>query len=110
MALERGDGAVRLLDVASGRELVVLEDQQQGRSGALTFSPDGTRLLLTNKDHNVLRLWDLRRLRAGLKAIDLDWEAPPYPAEDGALSPAASRTPLEIQVVGPGIASAMGAE
>jgi WD40 repeat protein len=82
LALERGDGAVRLIEVASGREIAVLEDQQQGRSGAITFSPDGTLLLLTNKDNNVLRVWDLRKLRAGLKAIDLDWDAPPYPAQD----------------------------
>jgi WD40 repeat protein len=102
MALERGNGAVRLIEVASGRELAVLEDQQQGRSGALTFSPDGTRRLLTNKDRNVLPLWDLRKLRAGLKAIDLDWDAPPYPAEDSAVLPAGPRTPLEIQFMGPG--------
>jgi hypothetical protein len=56
--------------------------------------------LLTNRDHNVLRLWDLRKLRAGLKAIDLDWDAPPYLEEDKPLSPAGPRKPLEIQVVG----------
>jgi WD40 repeat protein len=101
LALERGDGAVRLIEAASGRELAVLEDPQQGRSGAITFSPDGTLLLLTNKDNNVLRLWDLRKLRAGLRAIDLDWEAPPYPAADGAAPPARPRKPLEVEVVEP---------
>ena len=106
LALERGDGAVRLIEVASGRELAVLEDQQQGRSGAMTFSPDGTQLLLTNKDNQVLRLWDLRRLRAGLKAIDLDWAAPPYPAEDRAVPPPGSCRPLGIEVVGLGAAAA----
>jgi hypothetical protein len=100
LALERGDGAVRLIELTSGRELAVLEDVQQGRSGAITFSPDGTQLLLTNRDHNVLRLWDLRKLRAGLQAIGLDWDAPPYPAQDKPLSPGGPRQPLEIQVVG----------
>jgi WD40 repeat protein len=100
LALERGDGAVRLVEVASGRELAVLEDLQQGRSSQATFSPDGTQLLLTNKDHKVLRLWDLRKLREGLKPLGLDWDAPPYPATDTTRKQDALRQPLEIEVVG----------
>ncbi len=56
LALERWDGAVRLVETATGKELAVLEDPEQGRSSQATFSPDGTLLLLTNKDHAVLRL------------------------------------------------------
>jgi hypothetical protein len=100
MALERGDGAVRLVETATGRALAALEDPQQGRSSQATFSPDGTKLLLTNKDQTVLRLWDLRKLRAGLQQLGLDWEAPPYPPEDRDNQLTQVRRPLEVDMIG----------
>jgi WD40 repeat protein len=102
LALERWDGAVRLVEVGSGRELAVLEDPEQGRSSQATFSPDGTQLLLTNKDHAVLRLWDLRKLREGLKPLGLDWAAPAYPAEDRERTLAGLHKPLEVEIEGAG--------
>ncbi len=100
LALERWDGAVRLVHAATGRELAVLEDPEQGRSSQATLSPDGTQLLLTNKVSTVLRLWDLRELREGLKRLDLDWDAPPYPPEDRPRTFAARLRPLEVEVAG----------
>ncbi len=100
LALERGDGAVRLIDPASGSDLAVLEDPQQGRAGEMTFSPDGTLLLLVNKDANVLRLWDLRRLREGLAALGLDWKAPAYGPCGEAGESAVWRRPLEVEIAG----------
>jgi WD40 repeat protein len=44
----------------------------------LAFSPDGTRLAAAT-DYNMVALWDLRRLRRELIALDLDWEMPLYP-------------------------------
>jgi WD40 repeat protein len=79
IAIERGDGALRLIESATGRELAVLEDPQLGRSTPVSFTPDGTQLLLTNTDYQVLRLWDLRKLREGLQSLGLDWDAPAYP-------------------------------
>ncbi|MFO0841792.1 MAG: serine/threonine-protein kinase [Gemmataceae bacterium] len=95
LALERGDGAVRLIDAATGRELAALGDPHQGRAGAMSFSPDGRRLLLTIKDHGVLRLWDLARLREGLTPLGVNWAAPPYPPGPSAVRPPA---PLRVQV------------
>jgi WD40 repeat protein len=100
LALERWDGAVRLVETATGKELAVLEDPEQGRSSQATFSPDGTLLLLTNKDHAVLRLWDLRRLREGLKRLGLDWAAPPYPPADSTPTVVARARPLDVHIVG----------
>jgi WD40 repeat protein len=99
LAVDRGDGAVRLIETASGRELAVLEDPQQGRLSYATFSPDGTQLLVTVGDQTVLRLWDLRRLRAGLQALDLDWDAPAYPPEDRARAVTDLRRPLEVEII-----------
>jgi WD40 repeat protein len=100
LALERWDGAVRLVETATGKELAVLEDPEQGRSSQATFSPDGTQLLLTNKDHAVLRLWDLRRLREGLKRLDLDWAAPPYPPEDRVPTVVTRPRLLDVEIAG----------
>jgi WD40 repeat protein len=93
VALERGDGAVRLIETATGRELAVLEDLQQGRSTPISFSADGAQLLLTNKDQLVLRVWDLRKLRVGLETLGLDWHAPAYP---GAAANAGAAVPLTL--------------
>jgi hypothetical protein len=40
--------------------------------------PDGTRLAVATQ-HNLIALWDLRRLREELTALGLDWDMPPYP-------------------------------
>ena len=35
-----------------------------------------------------VQVWDLRRVRQGLAAIALDWDAPPYPPATEATDPA----------------------
>jgi serine/threonine protein kinase/WD40 repeat protein len=74
--LGQPDGTYRLVELATGRELVRLEDLEQN-AGLAAFSPDSTRLVVEVK--NGLRVWDLRRLRAGLAELGLDWDAPPFP-------------------------------
>ena len=59
------------------------------------FTPDGTRLIyVTNGKEGGIHVWDLRAIRRGLKAMDLDWDTPEYPPE----SPADS-TPLRLEIV-----------
>jgi serine/threonine protein kinase/WD40 repeat protein len=86
------DGIYRLVELATGRELARLEDPEQIAAPAV-FTPDGTRLVVAAADG--LRVWDLRRLRAELARLGLDWDAPPYPA-----ATAGAPGPLEVQVVG----------
>jgi Tfp pilus assembly protein PilF len=86
--LGQTDGIYRLVELATRRELARLEDPEQN-NGAAALTPDGTKLIVAAK--NGLRVWDLRRLRAELKRLDLDWEAPPLPTA----SPA---EPLSIHV------------
>jgi tetratricopeptide (TPR) repeat protein/WD40 repeat protein len=74
--LGQPDGIYRLVELATGRELARLEDPEQN-SGAAAFTPDGTKLIIAAK--NGLRVWDLRRIRAELAKLGLDWDAPPYP-------------------------------
>jgi serine/threonine protein kinase/WD40 repeat protein len=85
------NGVYRLVELATGRELARLEDQEQS-TGRAAFSPDGAWVVI--EAEYGLRVWDLRRLRAGLVDLGLDWDAPPLPK-----SPDAGRvSPLEVTI------------
>jgi WD40 repeat protein len=75
------NGIYRLVELATGRELARLEGQEQD-VGQAVFSPDGAWVVIQANDG--LRVWDLRRIRAGLAELGLDWDAPPYPKADDA--------------------------
>jgi len=82
LALAEGRNRIHLRDSATLRHLATLETPAGPASlTGLSLSPDGTRLAATT-DYNVIALWDLRRLRQELAALDLDWELPPYPLLD----------------------------
>ena len=51
-----------------------------------TFSPDGSRLVVTTNDGPAVHVWDLRAIRKHLAGMGLDWDAPPYPEVDPALN------------------------
>jgi WD40 repeat protein len=72
--------SICLVHAETGKELVRFEDPNQDRSGQGTFSPDGTKLIVSGENGTV-RVWDLRLMRRGLKALGLDWDASPYPDE-----------------------------
>jgi WD40 repeat protein len=99
-------GYIPLVDPASGRELARLEDPHQDGLFMVTFSPDGTLLLGSTNDSFCVRVWDLRKIRAGLKELDLDWDAPAYAA---AKAPAGGPGPLQVTVVGADKAAAEAA-
>ena len=75
---ESGEGALRLVSTATGREVARLESPDQGRCGYTTFSPDGKFLITINSDYTAIHVWDLHTLRQQLKELDLDWNADPY--------------------------------
>ncbi len=89
-------GYIPLVDPDTGRELARLEDPNQDGLFCLTFNSDGTLLIGTTNDSACVRVWDLRKIRAGLKELDLDWDAPPYPPEPAASHP----VPLQIELIG----------
>jgi tetratricopeptide (TPR) repeat protein len=98
LAVNKGDTTVRLVDMRPdrlGQELAVLEDPNQDGARALAFSPDGCQLATGNEDSGHPHIWDLRKIRAGLAQLDLDWEAEPLPP---AADPAGPVTPLRITV------------
>jgi tetratricopeptide (TPR) repeat protein len=89
--LGQPNGIYRLVGLATGRELARLEDQEQN-TGQAVFSPDGAWVVIEAR--NGLRVWDLRRIRAGLAELDLDWVGPPYPKANDA----GNEPPLEVTI------------
>ncbi|MFO0811427.1 MAG: WD40 repeat domain-containing serine/threonine-protein kinase [Gemmataceae bacterium] len=73
-------GGFRLLDVATGDELVRIEAPTQQPVALPVFSADGAWLVgVVQGPRSCLCVWDLRRLRAGLSQRGLDWDAAPLP-------------------------------
>ncbi len=78
LAVETGFGAVRLVAPETGREYARLEDPNQERARWLTFSADGTQLVVSTHDGPSIHVWDLRAIRRHLAATRLDWDLPAY--------------------------------
>jgi WD40 repeat protein len=94
LAVDDGQGAIRLIDPDTGRDYARLEDPNQDRGGVLSFSPDGTQLISSTHDSQSIHVWDLRAIRRQLAEMGLDWDLPPYPEAAGVPGP------LEVKVVG----------
>jgi tetratricopeptide (TPR) repeat protein len=100
MALGIALDQVLLADSATGRELARLTTLQPVTPTPLVFSPDGTKLVAATRQKTAL-LWDLRRIRAQLAPMGLDWDAPPYPSEPGASDvPGPLPPPRSVRVIG----------
>jgi len=96
IAVDSGKGAIALLDASGQRELARLEDPNQHNAIFMSFTPDGTKLLIHALDNSCVHVWDLRRIREGLVELGLDWQAPPYPHAPKAM-PTRS---LDVRLIG----------
>jgi len=100
MALGIAPDQVLLADAATGRELARLTTLQPIIPTPLVFSPDGTKLIASTTQKTAL-MWDLRRIRAQLARMGLDWDAPPYPVASAASeAPGPVPPPKPVRVVG----------
>jgi WD40 repeat protein/Tfp pilus assembly protein PilF len=85
LALEQAPGVLVLVEAASGRTVARLEAPDQDRA-RFTFNHDGTQLLAASDERlPVVHVWDLVRVRKGLKEMGLDWNWPelrPRPPAD----------------------------
>jgi WD40 repeat protein/Tfp pilus assembly protein PilF len=86
-------GVIRLLELATDRELARLADPNQDAPNFLAFTPDGGKLLVSSDFARAFHVWDLRAIRAQLAEMGLDWDAPPLPP-----APPISPEPIQIQV------------
>jgi WD40 repeat protein len=105
LAVEDGNGVLRLIDINEGRTVARLEDPNQARGRVLAFTPDGTRLIAASNDDQAIHVWDLRALRGRLTDLGLDWDAPPYPQAEPSGS-VSNRLQVTVEVVGPSKANA----
>ena len=79
MALEMSPAVIHLKEVASGRLVAKLEDPHGDRAGWISFTPNGTQLVVAAPYANAIHVWDLRIMRQRLKGMGLDWEWPDFP-------------------------------
>jgi serine/threonine protein kinase/WD40 repeat protein len=100
MALEIAPGLIRLQDLTSGRTVANLEDPNGDYSTWLSFTPDGTHLVVVARYAGAIHRWDLRAIRARLKTMNLDWDWPEFSAPEGGASSPQKPRPLRVQVVG----------
>jgi hypothetical protein len=82
MALELSSAIISLMDVETGETLAKLEDPYRDRPGWMSFTPDGTRLVVASTYAKTIHVWDLHLIRARLEALDLDWDSLPLPRRD----------------------------
>ena len=71
-------GAIRLVDMHSGREFGWLNAPEAQSVVLAGFTPDASKLIAANAKWEIL-VWDLRAVRSQLKAEGLDWEWPDQP-------------------------------
>jgi serine/threonine protein kinase/WD40 repeat protein len=87
LAVPDAPDKVRLTDPNTGREYATLSVPGGLNVGSsLCFGPDGTRLAVSTTD-GLVHVWDLRRIRRRLAAMNLDWDAPPLPPQGDAPVP-----------------------
>lgn len=78
MALEMAPGVVDLAEMATGKTVARLENPSHDRATWIDFNSDGTRLIVAARYSKTVDVWDLARVRAGLKPLGLDWEWPEF--------------------------------
>ena len=80
LALGGKPGQIQLCETESGREIGVLPAAVGARAWPQCFSPDGTRLYAKVEGDTGFHVWDLRRIRDGLRELGLDQGWPKFPA------------------------------
>jgi WD40 repeat protein/Flp pilus assembly protein TadD len=88
--------ALRLVEVETGRTLAQFLSPDLCAVRWATFSPDGSRLVMTTNDGPAVHVWDLRAIRHHLVELGLDWDAPVYSGDDPASSAVPPLPRLEV--------------
>jgi tetratricopeptide (TPR) repeat protein len=87
---------LRLVDIEASSTLARLESPDLCTVQVASFSPDGSRLVITTNDGPAVHVWDLRAIRRHLADMGLDWDAPAFSDEDPASPNLPPLPPLKI--------------
>lgn len=79
MALELTPGVIDLKSAGTGQTVARLENPRGDVTTWMSFTPDGTQLIVAARYGNAISRWDLRACRARLKTMKLDWDWPEFP-------------------------------
>jgi tetratricopeptide (TPR) repeat protein len=82
LVVQDASRVLRLVETQTGRTLARLESPDLCPANWATFSPDGSRLVVTTDEGPAVHVWDLRAIRRRLVDLRLDWDAPAYSADD----------------------------
>jgi tetratricopeptide (TPR) repeat protein len=93
-------GTVQLVLTRTDQEVAQLSSPEPGRFSPWGFSPDGTLLLAVGQGGGSLYVFDLRRIRAPLAELGLDWDAPAYPPAKPEETNPALAPRLRVELVG----------
>lgn len=100
LVVQDASKVIRLVEIESGRTLARFESPDSCDVARATFSPDGSRLIVTANDGPAghVHVWDLRAIRRHLAERGLDWDAPPYPDDDPAAASSPPLPPLHVDL------------
>jgi WD40 repeat protein/Flp pilus assembly protein TadD len=98
MVVQDASKVLRLVETETGRTLARLESPELCAAQWATFSPDGSRLVVTTNEGPAVHVWDLRAIRRSLVELGLDWDAPSLPDSLASTGGAEDRAPLKIDV------------
>jgi tetratricopeptide (TPR) repeat protein len=96
MVVRDASKALRLVETETGRTLANLESPDQCIALCATFSPDGSRLVVTTSDGPAVHIWDLRAIRRRLAESGLDWDAASYSDDDPARADLPPLSPIPV--------------
>jgi eukaryotic-like serine/threonine-protein kinase len=85
LAVQDANRVIRLVESQTGRTVARLESPDGCGAWAATFTPDGSRLVVSTRDGPAVHIWHLRAIRAHLAAMGLDWDWPAYSGDDPAI-------------------------
>jgi len=74
MAMEMAPAVIHLKEVSTGRTIAQWEDPYGDRSSQISFTHDGTKMIVQSTYASAIHVWDLRVVRTRLKPLGLDWE------------------------------------
>jgi WD40 repeat protein len=98
LAVQDANRIIRLVETETGRTLARLESPDLYSVHSASFSPDGSRLVITTPDGPAVHVWDLRAIRKTLFKMGLDWDAPAYSDDDPANPSLPPLPPLQVDL------------